>query len=81
MSWFLSITNFDELKMVPEGQTHVHGTSPRVVVYMLCAGARHCPENISLSKLREARVPLTPRQREHGEVPHTQRGPGQYERR
>lgn len=37
MSWFLSITNFDELKMVPEGQADVHGTSPGVVVYMACA--------------------------------------------
>lgn len=50
MSWFLSITNLDELKMVPEGQTHVQCTSPRVVVYMSCARARHCLRNISLSR-------------------------------
>lgn len=27
--------------MVPEGQRHVHGTSPRLAVYMLSARARH----------------------------------------
>lgn len=53
MSWFLSITNLDELKMVPEGQRHVQCTSPRVVVYMSCARARHCLQNICLSKAQQ----------------------------
>lgn len=38
MSRFLSITNFDELKMVPEGQMHVQWTSSTVVVGMFGGG-------------------------------------------
>lgn len=71
MSWFLSITNLDELKMVPEGQTHVQCTSPRVVVYMLCARARHCLPNICLSRAqpgRERTQPLTSHYCRHSEV-------------
>lgn len=64
MSWFLSITNLDELKMVPEGQTHVQCTSPRVVVYMSCARARRCLQNTSLSRaqrgLPASDIPLVP---------------------
>lgn len=52
MSWFLSITNFDELKMVPEGQTHVRRASPRVAAYASRAGAGRCPENVRLSTAR-----------------------------
>lgn len=36
MSRFLSITNFDELKMVPEGQIHAQWTFSTVVVGMFC---------------------------------------------
>lgn len=38
MSRFLSITNFDELKMVPEGQIHVQWMLSAVVVGMFCVG-------------------------------------------
>lgn len=71
MSWFLSITNLDELKMVPEGQTHVQCTSPRVVVYMSCARARHCLPNIYLSRAQQGRhrtQPLTSHYCRHSEV-------------
>lgn len=40
MSWFLSTTNFDELKMVPEGQIHVQWTPQNTVVCIYV----HVPE-------------------------------------
>lgn len=50
MSRFLSITNFDELKMVPEGQIHVQQTPFTAVAGMfLCEDVyvqvSHCLEN------------------------------------
>lgn len=47
---FLSITNFDELKMVPEGQIHVQQIPSSVVASMFVRGdvymqVSHCLEN------------------------------------
>lgn len=72
MSWFLSITNFDELKMVPEGQTYVQHTSPCVVVYMSCAGARPCLQNV----LQTHPANWHPINAARSESPAPQHGPG-----